>query len=123
MKFLGSVTDPKDIATKEYVDSANKPEYRQTFTSGGTYTSALFDIPYDESYTAEELGNVKMYHYTAGESYCEAGYWKVYKYTYSDGTVWRYYCYFYGPISSGATVVFENPFTDTDAVFTGISSM
>lgn len=122
MKYLGSVTDPKDIATKEYVDgSTPKPKYQQTFTVTGSSVTWMYQIPYDEGYSIEDLLNFNAYFVhegTYGKSIGRPSAFYVTAWTQASVTIWRYYILFassggFYP-TAGDTVVVENMFTDTD---------
>lgn len=95
---------------------------RQTFTASSSVYGAYIDIPYDADYTHEDLLDVNIYYYT-DDVVCPANYFKVIKYDKSGTDVWRYVVMFSSAYASGATIAFENLFTDTDAEYSEYSGM
>ena len=125
MKYLGAITHDKDIVNKEYVDSKVKPPYSQSFTVGGAYNIFRYRIPFDATYSLDDLLNFNAYAYDLESVYkvIPYNYWWVYKTTVSNVVYWEYFGYLTTAAAYGYTIVFENAFTDTDGTYVGSSSM
>ena len=116
MKYLGSVTDPKDVATKEYVDKAVPPHkkvypHTQTFTATSATNTYTYTIPWTgETPSTDELLNFNAYHYKTG------GASQMTHFSVVVGTsVITYVIVFFTSTTSGeSTIVFQNSFTDSD---------
>ena len=124
MKYLGAITDGKDLVNKEYVDSKTKPPYSQSFLATGGGSAWAYSVPIDVNNppTRDEVLNFNAYHYQqdgAVPYVYSMNYYYTGSYTSNDITYLRYIVVFgYSTQSGNSTIVFENSFTDTDGILT-----
>ena len=118
MKYLGAITDPKDVVNKGYVDKAVPPHMKtyphtQTFTATAASTTWTYSIPYDPDNdptpTVDELLTFNAYHYKSSTA-CQMD-----KFSVQVGAASIIYIvvFYSSPTSGDSTIVIQNSFTDS----------
>lgn len=132
MKYLGSMTDSKDLVNKGYVDKCVHNEgamYDFTFTptATGNYNSRIYyDVPVDDwsDYDIADLMNFSFEFYITQDGMkfgSKSYFFNVYPYVSGDSKYYRFYALcsststtingttYYTSIQTGATVIVHSP--------------